>query len=109
MSNFNYFTKTATKPMKSWCVRDRALFEYFNPNGANHRKYAVDERITAAVAAGKCASGAILAYGSMNDHYSRLLSDIVCLNAKTTYREVMRLVDALNREIKYAEDFLASL
>ena len=69
-------TKTATSP-GNWSNRDIACFHYFNPNGLWAAKSKTDKQITELVQQGKCANGAILAYGTFNDHNTNALCDMV--------------------------------
>lgn len=64
--NFEYITRKATKPARSWSNKDKVAFHYFNENGLYARKLATDKIISDLVDQGKAKSGAIIAYGSLD-------------------------------------------
>lgn len=87
-------------------LRDRVLFHYFNPCGLVAEKRATDDAIDAAVKAGKCKSGAILAYGGLADFGVENLRKLIFL--KRPRRIPVRVaLDTLRRDIDTARAFLA--
>lgn len=67
LTRFEFITKSAKEDDPAWPVRDRALFHMFNPNGLVAAKRAMDEQVTSLVDEGLAKSGAIIAYGSLNN------------------------------------------
>lgn len=69
MTRYTYEEVTKTlKTDEGLSVKDKALFHYFNPNGAYATKKVSDDLINHAVTYGKLRSGAVYAYGSLNDY-----------------------------------------
>jgi hypothetical protein len=66
----------AKAPSKSWSSAALARFHYFNDNGIVAAKRALDDRIRAAVDAGKVPSGWHFAYGSFNDYHVKKLREL---------------------------------
>jgi hypothetical protein len=66
---WDYITKQATAIKPSWSNKDRVLFHYFNPNGVAAEKFKLDRQISDLVDQGKCKSGAVYAYGTLNTYY----------------------------------------
>lgn len=109
MSNrltWDYITKSATRTFRSWSPKQIAQFHYFNPNGLYAAKKASDDRITEAVAAGKCLSGALLAHGSFNDYATNRLREH--LNG-CTLRQIHVTLDSIEDDIAQANQFLLTL
>ena len=75
MTSFASIT-AAKKPAKSWGAVAIAKFHYFNDNGIVAAKFALDDRIRAAVDAGKVPSGWHFAYGYLNDCHVKALREI---------------------------------
>src|SRR5690606_12976444 len=73
---YNYITLTATQASECKTNIELAQFHYFNPNGLRAQKRANDEIISQAVEQERCKGGAILAYGSMDAHYTDLLQGL---------------------------------
>ena len=99
---FQQITETATEVGPKWTNKDIAQFHYFNPNGLYAQKMARDEMISDAVASGKMKSGAIFAYGSLNDHYVQLLAHLAMLKFVNGVRLQITL-QGLQRDIELAD------
>lgn len=67
MPSYNHVTRVATKPRPTWTNKQVLLFHYHNPNGGYAAYTAAYARLRDHVAAGKCKSGALLAF----DGYSQ--------------------------------------
>lgn len=65
-SKFEYVTKIATEPVRSWTNKEVAMFHYWNPNGILSQRQLFDKKINEFVDSGVSKSGAILAYGSLS-------------------------------------------
>jgi hypothetical protein len=63
---YEQVTQTAKTTKPGWSNKEKALFHYFNPNGLSAKKRNLDEQINRLVDEGKCKTGAIIAYGSLN-------------------------------------------
>ena len=111
--SFKYITTEATEAVPSWSLREFLEFHYFNPNGACAAKALTDTRITAAVEAGKCKSGAIIAYGSMNsfhkDKLYKLLSSLYNSKSRLGRIGLHILVRAVYEQARDAQEFLDGL
>lgn len=79
MSKIDKILNTATTVQRGWNNKQVALFHCFNPNGIWAKKKITDAQIDALVEAGKAKTGAWLAYGSMNSHYT---DDLLALVGK---------------------------
>ena len=102
---FEMITKTATAADPRWSAKDKCLFHYFNPNGLCAAKRANDDRITALVEAGKCASGAILAYGSF-DHYHTDQFANTCGHKRISPATLVVMISGLKSQMARAEKFI---
>lgn len=108
MSKWESITNTATETSAKWTNSEVAKFHYFNPNGLYAAKKAVDERISEAVDAGKCASGAIIAYGIFNDYTTKQLIEYAMMK-RVKWIPLSVTLSMLERDIRRAEEFLATL
>lgn len=107
-NRFEYITKVATAPRASWSNHEVIAFHYFNPNGLWAEKKAVDALIDAAVEAGKCKSGAIIAHGGLNYFYTDHLMKL--FDKKRVNGIDMRVtLKGLRHDIEGARKFLATL
>lgn len=107
-NRFEYVTRIATAPAASWSYHEKVSFHYFNPNGLLAEKQAVDALIDAAVEAGKCKSGAIMAYGGLNYHYTDMIRKL--FDKKRVNRIAFIIArDGVKRDIEKARQFLAGL
>jgi hypothetical protein len=106
MAKFHYVAKTATAPAASWSNVQVLQFHYFNPNGLYWKKVATDARIDKLVEQDKARTGAILAYGSLNNLY---MYEIVRLNRLPSIKtiELNVVLDGLRGDIAKAERFIA--
>ena len=107
-SRFEYISKTATASAASWTNHEIAAFHYFNPNGLMHAKEALDQLISRAVDDGKCKSGAIIAYGTLNYYYTDRLRALYD-QKRANGIELSVTLDGLRRDIATARQFLATL
>jgi hypothetical protein len=105
---YEYITKTATAPKANWANRDLVRFHYFNPNGLVAKKIELDKQISALVDQGKCKTGAIIAYGSLDffhrDELYKLLS-----KSKVNTIQASCIVRGLAERNQYARDFIAEV
>ncbi len=60
--SFEFIVKTAEKTANNWSNKERAMFHYWNPNGAMQQYKIVRDQLFDAVAEGRAKSGAFLAY-----------------------------------------------
>ncbi|CAM5569932.1 hypothetical protein [Eoetvoesiella caeni] len=105
----NFILEQATKPEECRTNLELAQFHYFNPNGLHARKKVSDGRITQAVDLGLCKSGAILAYGSMNDYYVKKLSDLACDRTRVRRFEILSAIEGITKAIEASGTFLNAL
>ena len=102
---FQQITETATEVGPKWTNKEVAQFHYFNPNGLYAQKKARDKMISDAVAEGKMKSGSILAYGSLNDYYTKSLAHLAMLKfvngATLSYalRGIQRNIEAADQRL----------
>ncbi len=113
---WEYVTHDAVEPGANWTLHNVALFHYHNPRGLYAQKVASDKRISDAVAAGRCKSGAILAHGTFNDLSVNRLVDIVMHSrvVRTHLRTHLRTqlsvtLSCIAQDIQQADRFLSSL
>lgn len=107
-NRFEYISKTAAAPTASWSNREVVAFHYFNPNGLWAEKKAVDALIDAAVEAGLCKSGSIIAYGGLNYFYTDQLMKL--FDKKRVGNIDLRVtLMGLRRDIENARRFLTTL
>jgi hypothetical protein len=105
-NRFEVISNLATEVKSSWSNKDVVCFHYFNPNGLIAAKKITDEKINALVDAGKAKSGAIIAYGSLNDFYYAELRAL--FNKKAVNRiDLIATLKGLRRDIETAEKFIA--
>ncbi|WP_227271206.1 hypothetical protein [Roseobacter weihaiensis] len=103
--SFDYITKEAADGA-AFKVRDRLLFEYFNPRGAVSAKRSMDDRVEDLVDRGLAATGALFVHGSLNRYHVEKLSKL--LRQKRPRRwPVEYHARAIRREIVEAAAFIA--
>ncbi len=107
-NRFEYLTTTAKTQAATWSFHDKVAFHYFNPNGLLAQKRAVDLLIDAAVEAGKCKSGAIIAYGGLNYHYTDMMRKLFD-NKRVSRIKFVIAKNGIIRDIEKAREFLATL
>ena len=107
-NRFEYITRIAKAPAASWSNKERVSFHYFNPNGLIRTKQVLDQLIDSAVEAGKCKSGAIIAYGGLNYYYPDQLRALYDLK-HVSWVKYITTVQGLRRDIEKAREFLAGL
>lgn len=107
-NRFEFITRTAKTPAASWSNHEVVAFHYFNPHGLWAEKRISDAAIDDAVAAGRCKSGAIIAYGGLNYYYIDRLMKLY--DKKRVGNIDLRVtLQGLRRDIEAARQFLATL
>ncbi len=109
MASFDYITETATKPARHWTNKDCLRFEYFNPNGVVARKRAVEEKISQLVDEGKAKTGALYAYGSLDNDYSYDKMQKMLGQKKVKRIDLYVAVSMMNDSINRAQKFIDSI
>ena len=107
-NRFTYIVTEATECCYTWTNKEQVQFHYFNPNGIYAQKKAMDERISAAVDAGRCKSGSIIAHGTLNYYSSNRLTDMV-QQKRVLGRSLQVTINMMERDLESAEAFLASM
>jgi hypothetical protein len=107
-NRFEYLTRTAKTQAATWSYHDKVAFHYFNPNGLLAEKRVVDQLIDAAVEAGKCKSGAIIAYGGLNYYYTDMMRKLFDKKRVSRINFVIAK-EGIVRDIEKAREFLAGL
>ena len=88
--------------------RQRVQFHYFNPNGAIAQKQITDAKVREAVDAGKCKSGVLFVYGSLNDFHTKAIRGL--WNKKRVQAfDIDNPVKHILADIAEAEEFLRGL
>lgn len=107
-NRFTLISKTATEASSTWTNVEVAQFHYHNPNGLVKRKWELNERVSAAVDAGRCKSGAIFAYGTLSDYCEKQIIRLAGLKRVGSIA-LSVAISMMEREIASVEAFLASL
>jgi hypothetical protein len=105
---YGYITKTATESKSSWSNVDLVRFHYFNPNGLVAEKIALDAQINALVDQGKCKSGAVIAFGSLDDFYREELRKLIS-KKRVGNIDAAVVVRGLAERNEYARKFIAEV
>jgi len=84
-----------------------AKFHYFNEAGLCEKKRANDKIISEMVDAGKCKSGAILAYGSLSYFWTDNMRDLAMKHKRIEQSKLWVAVSGLEGEIAMQEKFIA--
>ena len=92
----------------SWSNVKKAKFHYFSESGLVAAKDATDKEITALVDAGKCKSGAIVAYGSLNYFYVDILRNLMS-SKKVSPHELNAALSGLEHQIDMAKNFISGV
>lgn len=109
-THYDFITKDPNATEADCANRcELAQFHYFNPSGAVAEFDAMCKDVDDAVSAGRCKSGAIFAYGSLNDHARDALRKIVLRHRSASVWQVKYAVEAVRRATKSGRDFLAGL
>jgi len=108
MSKIDKILNTATEVQRGWSNKERALFHCFNQNGIWAQKKITDAQIDALVEAGNAKTGAHIAYGALNSHYT---DDLLALVSK---KRVSRIaleitIRGIRRDIDSATKFIEEL
>lgn len=98
-------TAHATKINQSWSNAQKARFHYFSEFGAVAQKDKFDREITALVEAGKCKSGAIMAYGSLNNYHIHELMKLA-LSKRVKPFDLNYHVVGIYKDIEKAREFI---
>lgn len=104
--NFEYITRKATKPARSWSNKERVAFHYFNENGLYARKLATDKIISDLVDQGKAKSGALIAYGSLDGYVFNEISKMN-LKQRVSNAELRSWIYMTEFKIEQANEFIA--
>jgi hypothetical protein len=92
----------------SWSNVKKAKFHYFSESGLVAAKDALDREITALVDAGKCKSGAIMAYGSLNYFHVDNLRDLMKAK-RVSPNELRAVLSGLEHSIEMAKKFISEV
>ena len=84
-----------------------AKFHYFNEAGLCAKKHANDTIISALVDAGKCKSGAIVAYGTLSYFWTDNMRDLAMKCKRIENSEMHAAISCLKDEIEMQEKFIA--
>jgi hypothetical protein len=106
VSRFEYIADAAKAPAKSWSNIEKVAFHYFNPNGLYAAKKVRDAEIRRMVNDYGLPSGALLAYGSLNDYYTEALMDLYRKKHVSRLR-LMTVLEGLRYDIKMADKWIA--
>jgi hypothetical protein len=109
MADFNVVANTATKCLDSWSNIDKVRFHYFNPNGIMAKRRVSDDKVRAMVDSGFAKSGALLAYGSLNNYHTEKLTNLILQKQRVTDFEANYYVEQIEKEIANAEAFIDSI
>jgi hypothetical protein len=88
-----------------WSNTKKAKFHYFSESGLVAAKDKLDKEITALVDAGKCKSGAVIAYGSLNYFNVDNLRLLKSKRRVSPY-ELYAVLRGLERDIEQAQKFI---
>ena len=105
---YEYITTTATATKTSWSNVELIRFHYFNPNGLVAEKIELDAQIDALVAQGKCKTGAVIAYGSLDYFYRDELRKLIS-KKRVSNIEAACAVQGLAERNEYARKFIAEV
>ena len=105
---FDFVTEEATEVDQVRTFKDKVLFTYFNESGLWAKKEAANKRIEKAFTEGRCKSGAILAYGSLNNFSYRQTKKLIA-KKRVSGIEWNGFSEMLVREINKANDFADSV
>lgn len=110
LDHYDFITKDP-KATEADCTNrhELAQFHYFNPSGAVAEFDAMCKDIDAAVEVGKCKSGAMLAYGSLNDHARDSLRKVVMRPRRSSVWQVTYAIESVRRATTTGREFLARL
>ena len=104
--NFEYITQTAPAPKTTRSGRELVRFHYFSPNGVMAAKLALEKEINKRVDDGKCKTGAIIAYGSLNYFYVDRLRGLLDMK-RVNGMEAYLVIKSLEEGNKKAKEFIA--
>jgi hypothetical protein len=99
------FTGNATKFCQSWSNVQKAQFHYFSQFGLFAQKDKFDKEITSLVESGKCKSGAILAYGSLNYFHTSELRKLA-MAKRVSNADLFSTLKGIERDIESARKFI---
>ena len=105
---FDFVTEEATEVDQVRTYKNKVRFTYFNENGLWAKKQVANERIEKAVAEGRCKSGAILAYGGLQDFSYYQMKKLIA-KKRVSGTEWSVFSKMLVREINKANDFADSV
>jgi hypothetical protein len=93
---------------QSWSNVKKAKFHYFSLLGLVAAKDELDKEISALVDAGKCKSGAIVAYGSLNSFYVDNLRNLMG-SKRVCPHDLQATLRGLERHIEMAKKFISEV
>jgi len=105
-NDFLYIADQASAPEKGWTNAQLANFHYFNPNGLYAAKKARDEQVSKLVEEHGLPSGAILAYGGLNNYTTDRLTKLANqkrvngITLRTILQMLQKDIDAADRWIE---------
>jgi hypothetical protein len=102
----NKMSKTTYNDL--WSNTKKAKFHYFSESGLVAAKDKLDKEITALVDAGKCKSGAITAYGSLNYFNVDILRLLKSKRRVSPY-ELYAVLRGLEHDIEQAKKFISEV
>ena len=108
LQRYTMITETATETGNDWSNIEIAKFHAFNPNGLVARKRIVDTKISDAVVNGTAISGAIIAFGSLNDFSTNAIFEIATQKRLVGYK-LYAACAMLEKDIAAAEQFLETI
>lgn len=101
-------TKHETKCLDSWTNAQKARFHYFSEFGLLAQKDKFDREITELVESGKCKSGAILAYGSLNNFHTSDLRKLALAKRVKPF-DLNYALKGIARDIEQARAFIQKI
>jgi len=112
MSGTDKFTHVITSAPNAHglTIKMQLAFHAWNPNGIIAEKHFWDRKVTDAVNAKQCASGAIVAYGSLNSYSEDRLSELHNLPTRSLRQRALDYaIDRIRSDIERTKRFLAEL
>lgn len=100
--------KHETKCLDSWTNTQKARFHYFSEFGLLAKKDQFDREITALVESGKCKSGAILAYGSLNSYHTNALMKMASAKRVKPF-DLSYALKGIEKDIEAARNFIQTV
>jgi len=106
--SWEFITEEAKTIREVRSNKDKVSFMYFNPNGGYATKNKTDEKVSAAVDAGQCKSGALFVHGSLNDFaYNKM--DELNKAKRPALNDILYVSGMFHEDAAKAEKFIAGL